>query len=142
MNPNGTESALVVMIVEDHAAVRKSLRECVHASFPDIRLLEARCGEEALVLAAKESPHIVLMDFRLPGIDGVEATRWIRMRIPGCRIVMVSIHEDEAHRAAAAAAGADAFIAKRNLPGELVRLLEALVPGGARTAVQRRRVGA
>ena len=125
-----------VLIVEDHAATRKTLRQCIRANFPGVRVHEADCGEDALALAAKEHPEIVLMDYRLRGINGIEAARCIRVRVPHCCVVMVSSHENEEYRARAAAAnaGAAAFIAKRNLPANLVLLLDELVPRFARAA--------
>lgn len=127
-NPHFADSLLKVLIVEDHAAVRESLRECVQSSFPDALFLEADSGEDALKLAAEKWPQIVLMDISLPGMDGIETTRGIRARVPGSYVVMVSIHEDDAHRVAATKAGAAAFVAKRNLPGNLMQLLERVVP--------------
>jgi len=140
LNPDHKEGSLTALIVEDHAAVRDGMRECIQTYFPGLRLLEARCGEEALALAAAERPHIVLMDIGLPGIDGIETTRSIRARAPGCYVVMVSGYEQEQYRKAAATAGAAAFIAKRNMPGDLVRLLDELVPGSKRTAAGRHEV--
>lgn len=131
--PRRIEGPMTALIVEDRAVVRDGLRECIHAYFPDLRLLEARCGEEALALAAKERPQIVLMDIGLPGMDGIETTRSIRARAPGSYVVMVSGYEHEQYRKAAATAGAAAFIAKRNMPGDLVRLLDQLVPGFKRS---------
>jgi len=135
-----TDSSLTVLIVEDCVAVREALRECIHAYFPDLRLLEARCGEEALALAAIERPQIVLMDIGLPGIDGIETTRLIKTRAPDCYVLMVSGYEHVQYRRAAARAGAAAFIARRNIPGDLVRLLDELVPHFARTAAGRHAV--
>lgn len=137
LNPGRIEGPMTALIVEDHALVRDGLRECIRAYFPELRLLEARCGEEALALAAREHPQIVLMDIGLPDIDGIETTRSLRTRAPDSYVVMVSGYEHEQFRRAAATAGAAAFIAKRNMPGDLVRLLDELVPRIVRTSGSR-----
>lgn len=128
MESGRMDGSLTALIVEDQTAVRDGMRECIQTYFPGLRLLEARCGEEALALAVKERPQIVLLDIGLPGIDGIETARSLRTCAPGCYVIMVSGYEHEQFRKAATTAGAAAFIAKRNVPGELVRLLDELVP--------------
>lgn len=134
--------SLTALIVEDRAVLRKALRDCIHAHFPDLRLLEASSGEQALAFAATERPQIVLMDIGLPGMDGIEATRAIMARAPGTYVVMVSGYEHEQYRRAAATAGAAAFVTRRNMPGDLIRLLDELVPRFASIRGGRRLGGA
>ena len=120
-------SGVNVLIVDDHDALRKSLRARIHASFPGLDFLEARCGEDAVAIAADRRPQIVLMDIALPDISGIEATRRIKARLPLTWVVMLSMHHDQARRALAAAAGANAFVAKRDLPEELIGRLREVV---------------
>ena len=119
---------LTVLIVEKHAEVRRSLRDFIGVLLPNARLFEAASGEDALALLAEQPAQLVLVDAGLPAMDGIEATRQISARAPDAYVAIVSTHEDESHRAAAAAAGAATFIAKRELPGDLVRLLDKLAP--------------
>ena len=104
--------------------MRRALREFIGALRPELRLIEACCVQEAQALAAAERPRMVLMDFSLTGGEAFGAIHRIRKDAPDCCVVAVSVNDDEAHRGAAAAAGAAAFIAKRSLPEELPGLLE------------------
>lgn len=119
---------LTVLIVEKHAEMRRSLRDFISVLLPDARLFEASSGEDAVTLLAEQPAQLVLVDTGMPVMNGIDATRQIRARAPGAYVAVVSTHEDESHRAAAAAAGAATFIAKRELPGDLVRLLDKLAP--------------
>jgi two-component system invasion response regulator UvrY len=116
-----------ILIVEDHDAVRRSLRDWLEVEFPQCRVIEAVSGEEAMALTRIESPHLVVMDITLPGMSGIEATRQIKATLPSAQIVMLTVHEDETYRADATAAGASAYVPKRAMQTELVRTLAALL---------------
>lgn len=109
-----------ILIVEDHETVRNSLRKWLTLSIPDCMIMEAPSAEDALDAVRRSSPDVVLMDISLPQMDGIEATRRIKKALPGTKIIMVSIHEDDEHRDSAAAAGAFAYIPKRNMQEELL----------------------
>ncbi len=115
------------MIVEDHDAVRASLREWLSATFPQCRFLEAKSGEEAVALASAQPPDIVLMDIGLPKMSGIEATRRIKAVVPQAQVVMLTIYDDPAHQADAAAAGACAYVTKRKMHKELIPLITKLL---------------
>ncbi|MBC8248786.1 MAG: response regulator transcription factor [Anaerolineales bacterium] len=116
-----------ILIVEDHDAVRKSLRDWLEVEFPQCRVIEAASGEEAIALIRIESPRLVVMDISLPGMSGIEATRQIKAALPSAQIVMLTIHEGDAYRANATAAGASAYVPKRVMQTELVPTLAALL---------------
>jgi DNA-binding NarL/FixJ family response regulator len=118
----------MILIVEDHAAVRRSLREWLEAVFPWCHIVEAASGEEAIAAVQAEAPNAVLMDIGLPGINGIETTRRIKAALPGTPVVMLTIHEADAYRADALAAGASAYIPKRVMHTELIPALAALLP--------------
>ncbi len=119
--------AATILIVEDHDAVRRSLRDWLQVEFPQCRVIEAASGEEAIALTRVESPRLVVMDISLPGMSGIEATRRIKATLPSAQVVMLTIHEDDAHRADAATAGASAYVTKRVMQTELVPTLAALL---------------
>jgi|SRR5579884_525258 len=99
-----------ILIADDDAAIRRCLRRAVEA---DPRLCigwEAANGLEAVVLAEQHHPRLVLMDAQMPRMDGIEATRCLRRRDPGMRIVVMSVYDRL--RTQALAAGADAFVTK------------------------------
>ena len=116
-----------ILIVEDHEAVRRSLRDWLEVEFPRCRVIEAASGEEAITLIQVESPRLVLMDISLPGMSGVEATRQIKAALPSAQIVMLTIHECDTYRTDATSAGASAYVPKRVMQTELIPTLAALL---------------
>jgi DNA-binding NarL/FixJ family response regulator len=117
----------IALIVDDHDAVRRALCERIQASFGQFRLLEAGTVDEALKIVETERVDIVLMDFRLPGTDGVDGTRMVLERSPHTSVVMVSGFDDLSHRSAARKAGARAFVSKRAINRELIAVITSLV---------------
>jgi DNA-binding NarL/FixJ family response regulator len=120
----------IALIVDDHDAVRRALCERVQASFSQFRLREAGTVVEALKIVETERVDIVLMDFRLPGMDGVDGTRMVLERSPGTSVVMVSGFDDASHRSAARKAGARAYVSKRAIGRELIPAIESLAIAG------------
>jgi DNA-binding NarL/FixJ family response regulator len=109
-----------IMIVEDHDTVRNALKDWLTLSVPDCQIIEASGAEEALAAVKRWSPDVILMDISLPKMDGIEATRRIKDALPGSKIIVVSIHEDMAHRNSAMEAGAFAYVPKRVMKTELL----------------------
>jgi DNA-binding NarL/FixJ family response regulator len=116
-----------ILIVEDHQGVRQSLREWLELSFPNYQLLETKSGEEALTVTQTMSPCLVIMDIGLPGISGIEAAQRIKAAVPETQVVVLTIYDDEAHRADAAAAGVSAYVPKRKVQTELLPILTRLL---------------
>ena len=117
----------IALVVDDHDAVRRALCERVQASFSQFQLREAGTVVEALKIVETERVDIVLMDFRLPGMDGVDGTRMVLERSPHTSVVMVSGFDDSSHRSAARKAGARAFVSKRAISRELIPVITSLV---------------
>ncbi len=118
-----------ILIVEDHQGVRKSLREWLGFSFPQYQLLEATSGEEAVTMVQTTSPCLVIMDIGLPGMSGIEAAVTIKKSLPSTQVVMLTVYDDDDYRKHVAAAGASAYVTKRNVKTDLLptirRILEA-----------------
>lgn len=104
---------MTVLIVEDNPGIRRLLRR----AFIDIAsaIWECSDGADALTVYADHRPDIVLMDVRMPRMDGLSATRQIRQFHPSARIVMVTDYDDEDLRSAASEAGACGYALKQNL---------------------------
>jgi DNA-binding NarL/FixJ family response regulator len=124
---NGITLSPHILIVEDHQGVRQSLREWLELSFPRYQLLEATSGEEGVILAQAMSPCLVIMDIGLPGMNGIEAAQSIKAAVPTTRVVMLTMYDDEAHRADAVAAGVSAYVPKRKVQTELLPVLTRLL---------------
>ena len=104
-----------VLLVEEHDEMRSALRDWLLTSFPPLRLREARSLDEALRLAEQAALDLAVINLELPGLNGIEAARLMRKRHPACRVVVMSLNESMALRIAALSAGAEAFVAKRDL---------------------------
>lgn len=117
----------VALVVDDHDVVRRALCDRIRASFGQWQLREAGTVDEALKIVGMERVDIVLMDIRLPGMDGVNGTRIVRERSPNTSVVVISMFDDACHRCAASEAGAKAFVSKRAINRELIPALESLM---------------
>ena len=113
-----------VLIVEDNPAVRRMLRRAIQQVAS--QLWECEDGADALATYTQHVPHVVLMDIRMPQMDGFAATRQIRAFDPSARIVIVTDDDEDELRVAAREAGACAYVTKENLT-ELATLLARLV---------------
>jgi DNA-binding NarL/FixJ family response regulator len=102
-----------ILIVDDNAGMRRLLRRAVDEAASDI--CECSDGAQALAAYADCHPDVVLMDIRMPGMDGLAATRQIRHLYPSARVVMVTDYDDHDLRIAAAEAGACGYTLKQNL---------------------------
>jgi DNA-binding NarL/FixJ family response regulator len=107
------------IVVEDEPLVREALADFLEAAGIDVVGI-ASGGAEAISSVAAFLPDVVIMDLRLPGMDGVEATRIIKESYPFIRIIMLSVHDDIGFRRPAFEAGADAYLHKGCDPTELL----------------------
>ena len=98
-----------VLVVDDEPPFRRALRTSLRARGFDV--VEAGSGEEALILAADRSPHLVVLDLGLPGIDGMETLRRLR-GFSAAPVVVLTVRERQADKVAALDAGADDYITK------------------------------
>jgi DNA-binding NarL/FixJ family response regulator len=120
----------IALVVDDHDAVRHALCERIKASFGRFELREAATVDEALKIVETEKVDIVLMDIRLPGMDGIAGTRVVLERSPHTSVVVISIFDDASHRSAASRAGAKAYVCKRAISKELIPVIENLMTCG------------
>ena len=112
-----------LLIVDDHDLIRESTQLMLEGE-PDLEVVgEAVNGRHALELCRQLRPDVVLMDVRMPEMDGLTATRAIKKEMPAIRVVLVSAFESEDYRREAASAGATDYILK---DAERYQLLEAV----------------
>ncbi len=120
-----------VLLVDDATEVRRDLGTALSISGELEIVGEAANGEEAIQLTETLNPDAILMDLEMPVLDGYEATRCIKTRHPGCRIVALTVHDYEAARVKAHEAGVDAFLIKGAPVQSIVQtLLENLTQPG------------
>ena len=119
-----------VLVVDDHALHRDGTRQILEAH-PDLQVVgEADCGEVALALVNQLRPDVVLMDIRLPGMNGVEVTRALTRDHPDVRVLMVSAYDEDVYVRGALEAGAAGYLRKTAPGKELIEAVRA-VAGGA-----------
>jgi DNA-binding NarL/FixJ family response regulator len=122
-----------VLIADDQALVRGGFRALLDAQDDIAVVAEAADGEEALRLALEHRPDVVLMDVRMPGVDGLEATRRIAddERLAAVRVVMLTTFDLDEYVFEAIRSGANGFLVKDTEPAELLRAVRAVVAGDA-----------
>ena len=114
-----------VMVVDDQALVREGLMTLLEAAPDIVPVVAAADGAEAVRQAARHRPDVVLMDLRMPELDGVEATRRIRAAQPDTEIVVLTTHADEASILDALQAGARGYLTKDAGIAEIARAVHA-----------------
>ncbi len=124
----GRGSARLV-IVDDHDLAREGLRDIL-ADEPDIEVVgEATNGREAVALCSRLQPDLVLMDVRMPQMDGLAATREVKQRFPKISVMMVTMHENPDYLLEALRAGAAGYILKDALQHEVVAAIRQVLSG-------------
>ncbi len=120
---------LTVVLVDDHALVRKGFRRMLEDDSAISVVGEASNGEDAVRLALELKPKVVVMDCALPGINGIEATRRIRAKMPDAAVLMLSMHSEDTLVRQALEAGARGYILKNALELDLVSAIKRVAHG-------------
>jgi DNA-binding NarL/FixJ family response regulator len=132
---------IAVMLADDDPCFRKRVRALLEAE-PGIQVVgEAAQGDEAIQKARQLAPDVVLMDVRMPGLNGLEAARQLKAERPALHVIMLTMFELDEYREAARACGVQGYIVKRSMLEELVPAIRkvaqaehALPPAGPRRA--------
>ncbi|HKI33814.1 MAG TPA: response regulator transcription factor [Gemmataceae bacterium] len=118
-----------ILLADDHNVVRQGLRALLEAE-PDFSVVgEAADGLEALKLVERFSPNVLILDLKMPGLNGLEVVRQTRQRRPETRIVVLSMYGDEAHVLEALRHGATAYVVKGATAADLIRGVREAVAG-------------
>jgi len=118
-----------ILIADDHAIVRAGLRALIHSE-PTMELVgEATGGFEAIELVQKFQPNVLVLDLSMPDLDGIAVTKKIKPQFPDVRILVLTIHDDEALLKAALKAGASGYILKHAAETELISAIHAILRG-------------
>jgi DNA-binding NarL/FixJ family response regulator len=121
-------AAIRVMLVDDHPLVRSAVRQAIEA--PDVELVgEAGSAEEALDLAPRERPDVMLVDIALPGMSGIQLVRELAPRLPEVRIVMLTVSADDDDVLDAIEFGACGYLTKDVTPDALMRAVRGAYAG-------------
>jgi DNA-binding NarL/FixJ family response regulator len=118
-----------LVLAEDHQIVRQGLRAVLEAE-ADLRVVgEAATGPEALRVLERLRPDVLVLDLMLPGLGGLDVLREVGRRTPSTRVVILSMHANEAYVAAAFRAGAAGYVLKEEGSRELVKAIRAAAAG-------------
>ncbi|NLB35415.1 MAG: response regulator transcription factor [Elusimicrobia bacterium] len=120
-----------VMVCDDHALFRQGLISLLETE-PDLTIVgEAVNGKEAVEMAKEKKPDIILMDIRMPIMDGISATREIKKNIPDVKILMLTVFEDELHIFNSIQAGASGYFLKAKPIDDLINIIRKTLSGDA-----------
>jgi two-component system response regulator NreC len=118
-----------LMLVDDHEVIRVGLRTFLQTQ-PDFEVVvEASDGESAVGQALETHPEVILMDISMPGLDGMEATRRLRVLCPESLILALTVHDDKQYLMQMLAAGASGYITKHAAADELVEAIHTVASG-------------
>ena len=131
MNAEKPINRIRVLIVDDQRLMREGLATLLELE-PDLDVVgEAANGEEALLQVEALRPHVVLMDVRMPGLDGVEATRRLHMRWPEIKVIILTTFDDDEYIFEGLRAGALGYLLKAISGEELAIAIRTVHSGGA-----------
>ena len=119
-----------ILVVDDHRLVRDGIVSLLQAHRLDV-VGEANDGAAAVTLARELRPDVILMDIRMPGMSGLEATRLIKAELPEAKIVMLTVSDEDADLFEAIKSGADGYLSKSLQSEEFFALLDGLPRGEA-----------
>jgi DNA-binding NarL/FixJ family response regulator len=118
---------VTILIVDDNPRLRALIRRFL-VQEPDLHVMgEAANGLDAIRMADQLRPDIILMDLVTPGVNGLEAMRRIKMNHPATKVIITTVHRQNAYLRAAEASGTDAFLIKRTLMTTLVPTIRRLL---------------
>ncbi len=121
-------SKIRVIIADDHGVVRAGLRGLLASADLEV-VAEASTGREAVALVQEHHPDVVLMDVRMPDMDGLQALRMIKSTMPEVSVVMLTVYANSEYLSRAVSAGAAGYLLKDADPEEIPRMVRAAAEG-------------
>jgi two-component system, NarL family, response regulator NreC len=124
-----TMKKIHLMLVDDHEVVRVGLKNFLLTQDEFEVVAEAGNGEEAVNRALLTQPDVILMDISMPGVDGLEATRRLRVLCPKCLVLALTVHDDKQYLMEMLAAGASGYITKQAAGDDLIAAIHTIYAG-------------
>ncbi len=125
------ERKLRILIAEDHKTVREGVKLLVNAQ-PDMEVVgEADDGEMAVAEAVRLDPDIIIMDISMPKLNGLKATKRVRLKCPGIKILTLTRHTDDGYLQQLISAGSSGYVLKQSAPTDLINAIRVVAEGKA-----------
>jgi DNA-binding NarL/FixJ family response regulator len=119
-----------ILVADDHHLVLTGLRTLLRDD-PSVEVIgEAVNGQSALRLASELKPDVIVLDLSMPGMNGVRVAQSLRVQVPLCHILILSVHEDRAYLRQLFETGVSGYVLKRSAPEELIAAIRAVAAGG------------
>ena len=118
-----------VLVADDHSIVRHGLRELINSQTDMELVSEAKDGQDALEKANLMRPDVALLDIGMPKMSGLDVAGLIKERVPNCRVVILSMHENEAYVHQSLAAGVLGYVLKASASAEVLEAIRAAFRG-------------
>jgi len=119
-----------VLIADDHAVVRRGLKEILAEAIPGARFSEAGSGDEALSRLAASPVNVLVLDINMPGRSGLDVLRDVKRDYPRMPVIILSVQPEDQYAMRCLRAGAAAYINKDSAPEELAQAIRKIVAGG------------
>jgi two-component system response regulator NreC len=121
--------SISILFADDHEILRQGLQTILGAQ-PDFKVVgQAVNGLEAVTLAKHLHPDIVIVDIQMPGMNGIDVTFQIKQHLPDCRVIILSMHDDESYVIDALQNGADGYVLKASSATDLEQAVRAVMAG-------------
>jgi len=130
-NNHQTKGVISVVIADDHHLVRHALNNLIGSNDTMKVIGEASNGKEAISLAKELMPDVIIMDIGMPVMNGLEATRQIKVQCPKIAILVLTIHTDKEHILGILQAGAAGYLTKEVFGNDVIHAIQAVVAGEA-----------
>lgn len=120
-----------VLIADDHQRFREALRRMLEMEDGIEVVAEVANGDEVVACSQRAEPHVVCMDYRMPGLNGIDATRQLVAALPGVKVIGLSANSERHFAFEMCKAGAAGYVAKNDVGEELVRVIRDVVGASA-----------
>jgi DNA-binding NarL/FixJ family response regulator len=118
-----------IIIADDHAVVRKGLRQILQEEFPSAEIVETADSDDLLNLVIREHWDVVISDISMPGRGGLEVLQQIRQQFPKLPVLILSIHPEDQYAIRVLRAGASGYLSKESAQGEVVKAVHKVLMG-------------
>ena len=133
-----TDTTMNILIADDHANVRRGLREILADAFPGAHFSEASNGDEVLTQLVISQPDVLLLDINMPGRSGFEVLKDVKQIYPQLPVIMVSVQPESQYALRCLRAGAAEYVNKNSASEELVPAIKKILSGAMSTLDQHR----